>query len=114
MPIETIPGKKVHHGRNIKRIREILHIKQDTLAFDLNMSQQNVSVLESKEEIEDDLLKQIAGALKIQVEAIKNFDEQSAINIITTAFTSHDNSFVNNCTFNINPIEKVVRSFRRE
>ena len=34
-----------HQGRNIKRIREILGIKQDVLAVDLGLTQQAVSLL---------------------------------------------------------------------
>ncbi len=32
--------KTMHEGRNVKRIREILGIKQDTLAIELGLSQQ--------------------------------------------------------------------------
>jgi len=48
---------KPHHGRNIKRFREWFDIKQETLASELNWSQQKVSLLEQKEEIEDDYWK---------------------------------------------------------
>ena len=75
---------------NIRRLREILDIKQDTLALSLNMSQQNLSKLERKPDIDNDTLKKIAEAMKIPVEAIKNFDENGVINIISS--TLHDNS----------------------
>ena len=39
----------VHQGHNVKRIREILGIKQDALAIKLGLSQQAVSQLEQKE-----------------------------------------------------------------
>jgi len=35
---DTMPEKKAHEGRSIKRIREIMAIKQDTLAIDLGLS----------------------------------------------------------------------------
>ena len=35
-----------HHGRNVKRIREMLGIKQEALAIDLGISQQAISALE--------------------------------------------------------------------
>ncbi len=35
--------KSIHEGRNVKRIREILGVKQDDLASDLGLSQQAVS-----------------------------------------------------------------------
>ncbi len=40
--------KIIHEGRNVKRIREILGIKQDALAFELGLSQQAISQLEQK------------------------------------------------------------------
>ena len=43
---------KVHHVRNIKRIREMLGVKQEYIANELSMTQQTVSKLEQKEEIE--------------------------------------------------------------
>ncbi len=41
--------KSTHEGRNVKRIREILGIKQDALAMEPGLSQQTVSALEQKE-----------------------------------------------------------------
>ena len=45
--------KNVHHGRNIKRFREMLGIKQDTLAVALGeeWNQKKISILEQKETI---------------------------------------------------------------
>jgi len=48
--------------------------------------------------------------LKVPVEAIKNFDEDAAINIIATTFNTHDYSFSRLCTFNVNPIEKWIEA----
>ncbi len=69
----------MHEGRNVKRIREILGIKQDMLASELGLSQQAISQLEQKEALDKDLLEKVAAALKIPVEAIKDFDEDKAI-----------------------------------
>jgi transcriptional regulator with XRE-family HTH domain len=103
-----MPEKTIHEGRNVKRIREMLGIKQEVLASELgdDWNQRKISLLEDKEIIEPKVLEQVAKALKVPAEAIKNFDEQAAINIIATTFNSHDNSFAHLCTFNINPIEK--------
>lgn len=103
-----IATTKIHEGHNVKRIREILGIKQDALAFDLNLSQQAISQLEQKESIDPALLEEISKVLKVPVEAIKNFDEEAAINIISNTF--NDESFSHNifsplqCTFN--PVDK--------
>ncbi|MBL7704384.1 MAG: helix-turn-helix transcriptional regulator [Taibaiella sp.] len=97
-----MPNHKVHEGRNIKRFREMLGIKQDALAFDLNMSQQAVSLLEQKETIDTPLLQKISALLKIPVEAIQNFDEEQAVNIIAnTVNTVNDNA--TGQVFQINP-----------
>ena len=65
--------KTIHEGRNVKRIREMLGIKQDALAMDLGLSQQAISALEQKEALDKDMLEKIAAVLKVPVEAIKNF-----------------------------------------
>jgi len=67
----------------------MLGIKQDALALDLGLSQQAVSALEQKEALDEQLRQQIAALLKVPAEAIKNFDEEKAINIIS------NNSFEN-------------------
>jgi transcriptional regulator with XRE-family HTH domain len=104
----TDMNEKIHQGRNIKRFREMLGIKQESLAYELgeDWTQKKVSLLEQKETIEHELLEEVAKALRVPVDAIKNFDEQAAINVISSTF--HDNSsiFNTNCTLNINPIDK--------
>lgn len=73
--------KTIHEGRNVKRIREMLGIKQDALALELgdDWNQKKISLLEQKETIEAPILEEVAKALKVPVEAIKNFDEEKAI-----------------------------------
>ncbi len=103
--------KTIHDGRNVKRIREMLGIKQDALAIELgdDWNQKKISLLENKETIEPQILDDVAKALKVPVEAIKNFDEEQA----NTFFNSfHDNSAFNyQCR--INPIEKMVELYER-
>jgi transcriptional regulator with XRE-family HTH domain len=102
---------KIHEGRNIKRFREMLGIKQEALAYELgdDWNQRKISLLEQKETVEPELLQQISSALKIPVEAFQNFDEEQAINIISNTF--HDEAFIGNSggTYNINPIEKIIQ-----
>jgi transcriptional regulator with XRE-family HTH domain len=104
--------KTIHEGRNVKRIREILGIKQDALAAELGLSQQAISALEQKEALDKDMLEKVAKALKVPTEAIKNFNEETTVNFISSTFNHHDNSSVyGNYTFN--PIEKVVELYER-
>lgn len=102
---------KIHQGRNVKRFREMLGIKQEVLAFDLgeDWNQKKISVLEQKEVIDNSLLQQISKVLKIPVEAIENFDEEQAINVISNTF--NDEAFIGNsgAIFNINPMQEIIK-----
>ncbi|MCT4214969.1 helix-turn-helix transcriptional regulator [Elizabethkingia anophelis] len=114
-----MPNKKIHQGRNIKRFREMLGIKQDALAYELgeDWNQKKISLLEQKESVEKDILEQVAKILKVPTEAIENFDEEQAISVIANTFTdSFNNStnafaYNNNCTFN--PLDKMVELYER-
>ena len=103
----TTSNPKIHEGRNLKRFREMLAIKQDHLAFELgeDWNQQKISLLEQKERIDSDILEQVAAILKIPAEAIRNFDENQAINIISNTF---DNGSAIYQTNN-NPIDKLIQ-----
>lgn len=111
--------KTIHQGRNVKRFREMQLIKQEGLAYMLgdDWNQKKISVLEQKEEIDDALLQQIAEQLKIPVEAIKNFDEEAAFNIISNIYnnTSNDTSTLIASSVNyqptFNPIDKIVELY---
>lgn len=94
----------------------MLHIKQEALAITLgdDWSQKKVSRLEERETVEDELLKQVADALHVTPEAIKNFDEERTINIISNTFENfQDNAIASamnyQCTFN--PFDKIVQLY---
>ena len=97
--------KTVHEGRNVKRIREMLGIKQDVLAHELGISQPAISALEQKEALDKDMLEKIAKVLKVTPEAIKNFSEANAVNVFSNTFND-SSAIVPFGTYNFNPIEK--------
>ncbi|CAD0004043.1 helix-turn-helix domain-containing protein [Flavobacterium chungangense] len=100
--------QKIHQGRNVKRFREMLGIKQEVLAFDLgdDWNQKKISLLEQKDVIENDILKQISNSLKIPVEAFQNFDEEQAVNIISNTFSDFQNGA---SAINIHPIFSPIK-----
>ena len=106
------PGK-IHQGRNIKRFREMLGIKQEALAHELgeDWSQKKISLLEQKKIVEDAILAQVSEILRIPMEAIQNFDEEQAVNIIANTFNNHDHSSGLNVypSFNVNPLEEIKK-----
>lgn len=101
--------QKVHEGRNVKRFREMLGIKQEALAYELGeeWNQKKISLLEQKESIETDLLKEISEVLHIPLEAFKNFDEEKAVNVISNTFNDNAAVINNNPTFH--PIEQLIK-----
>lgn len=114
----TDTQRPVHEGRNLKRIREMLQVKQATLAQALggDWNQKKISQLEDKEAIDPQILDEVAKALKVSPEAIKNFDEEAANHYINTFNDSSVNNGAvgcsnYNCSFN--PIDKVVELYER-
>tara|TARA_R110002020_G_scaffold97708_5_gene233185 strand:+ start:11428 stop:11823 length:396 start_codon:yes stop_codon:yes gene_type:complete len=99
--------KHNHIGRKIGRIRELRGMKQEALAIELGISQQAVSNMEQSEAIEDSKLEEIAKALGVTKEGIKQFNEESIFNYFNSF---HDSSAFNtHCTFN--PLDKLVEAY---
>ncbi|WP_163406994.1 helix-turn-helix domain-containing protein [Flavobacterium ajazii] len=101
--------KPNHIGRKISRIRELRDMKQEALAQALGTNQQAVSALENSETIDEQKLIEVAKALGVTVEAIKNFSEEGVINYFNTFNESPNNYFgLSNCTFN--PLDKLMET----
>jgi hypothetical protein len=60
--ITFLMEKTIHQGRNVKRFREMLGLKQEALAMELgdDWNQRKISLLEQKETIEPAVLQQVA------------------------------------------------------
>lgn len=103
------PVTKNHIGRKIGRIRELRGMKQEALASALGITQQAVSIIEKSETIDDERLAEVANALGITVEGIKNFSEEAVLNIIGNTYHVDNSSAVNyGCT--INPFDRLMES----
>ena len=106
--------KPKHIGRNISRIRELREMKQEALAIAMGLSQQAISIMENSETIDEDKLLEVAKALGVSTEAIKNFSEEAVINYFANFYDNSSNSgaiHANNCSFN--PLDKVVELYER-
>lgn len=92
-------------------------MKQEALAQALGTSQQAVSAIENSENVDEQKLIEVAKALGVSVEAIKNFSEDGVINYFNTFNDTVSNSsfgqgtYNNECTFN--PLDKVVELYER-
>ncbi|WP_267740848.1 helix-turn-helix domain-containing protein [Myroides injenensis] len=101
-----------HIGRNISRIREIKGMKQITLAELLGVSQQQVSMIENSESVEETKLESIAKILEVPIEVIKEYSDDKVMNIITNNTFQDDSSAIKNLynpTFN--PLDKLVEAY---
>jgi transcriptional regulator with XRE-family HTH domain len=98
-------------GKKIEKVRRLRRMTQSDLGEALGISKQAVSKIERTEQMDDERLNEIAKALDVNADTIKNFSEQTAINIVSS--TLHDNagSVFYNPTFY--PIDKVVELYER-
>jgi transcriptional regulator with XRE-family HTH domain len=104
---------KNHIGRKISRIRELRDMKQEALAQAMGTNQQAISLMENSETIDEDKLIEVAKALGVSAEAIKNFSEENVINYFNNFY---DNSASNGQgafapVYNFNPIEKLIEVY---
>ena len=101
-------------GRNVQRVRMYFGIKQEALAADLGMSQQEVSKIEQQEEIEEEVLTRIADVLGVSPEVIRDFDVERAIYNINNSYG--DATITEGSTavvLQVNPIDKIVELYER-
>lgn len=117
----------VHQGRNVKRLREMQGMKQQTLAYELgaNWTQKKISELEAKEKIKIELLEQISKILHVSPETIEKLDESTAVNIISDNFSEHqhppiaqkrdtlETGIQEAYNLNFNPMERVIELYER-
>jgi len=102
--------KPNHIGRKISRIRELKDMKQEALAQAMGTNQQAVSIMENSETIDEEKLKEVAKALGVSVEAIKNFSEEAVFNIIGNTVNNHDNAGFFQYQPTFNPLDKLMES----
>jgi transcriptional regulator with XRE-family HTH domain len=102
---------KTNQGRNLKRFREMMGIKQQTLAFELGeeWNQKRISILEAKETIDNSLLEEISAVLKIPAEAIRNFDESKALQYIRESYSPSVLSLASE-SHTFNPTDKLMET----
>ena len=112
----------VHLGNSVKRIREIVGMKQFALAEACGWSQQQMSRIENSESISDEHLEGIAKVLGVTPEFIKNFKEDRVVNNVVNYDNStfHDNTSSGNFyhpVFNLNSAEnlsELIEKFIRD
>lgn len=127
METEDVLKDNVHHGHNIRRIRQRKGLKQDAMAALVNLSQQTVSRYEAAREIDEEMLQRFAKALDVPVETLENMGEDAPMIFFeNNNITNTNNDKVNNNNnlgsgFDVddssqntfNPIDKIVELYER-
>ena len=72
----------MHIGKNIGKIRELLGVKQESLAFTLKISQQTISKIEQTPDLRGNTVDRIAAALGISPEMILKYDDELLIDFL--------------------------------
>jgi transcriptional regulator with XRE-family HTH domain len=97
----------MHIGRNVSRLRNFRSIKQQDMAKRLGMTQQNYSLIENAENIDDDMLNRIAEIIEFPLETIKSPETAGQQSIFNSGSIS-DSIFYQN-----NPMDKIVELYER-
>ncbi|MBB4045284.1 helix-turn-helix domain-containing protein [Bacteroides reticulotermitis] len=114
--METIDRVRIHHlGRKIERVRRLRGMSQTELGQLLGITKQAVSKIEQNETIDDDRLDQIASALGVTVDGLKEYNEET---ILYNTNNFYENCGVktavgNNQTLNNFPIEQAIELFEK-
>ena len=111
MPPKTATNSQPHIGRKIQRIRTIKGIQQKNFAKLLGIHSSTLSNIENSENVDEQRLQQIADALEMSVETIKNFNEEAVINYIQHINEGAVGNQGNDMTNHFNPVEKLVEVF---
>ena len=103
--------KSIHQGRNAKRLREAKGIKQEAIAIELEISQQAVSQLEKRQELDDETIAVYARVLEIDEQFIQNMVDDSlpeGSNYFYDQSSQKRDYSTQNQNLTFNPLDKVV------
>ncbi len=106
--------KDVHQGKNAKRLREAKGVKQEVIAMELKISQQAVSLLERRQELDDATIAAYAKVLEIDEVFIRNMVDESLLEGSNYFYDqSSQNRDYSNQTQNLtfNPLDKLVEVY---
>lgn len=96
--------KAMHLGRNVSKLRELKGIKQEEFAKLLKITQQAVSKLENRQEIDDETIEKIAEKLGFTPDSIKEFNPDATVQSINQQGGN---------VININPLDKIIELYER-
>ena len=79
-------------GRKIEKVRRLRAMTQTQLGDLLGISKQAVSKMEQTRQMDDDKINEVANALGVTADTIRNFNEEATLNIIANTYHNHSSS----------------------
>ena len=115
---ETITNTiNLHRGRKVERVRKLRGWTQSDLGERLHITKQAVSKLEQAENITDEKLREVADALGVTFEGLRDFSEEKVL-YNTNNFFENSNVSATNIAANIetinNPLKETIDMFERQ
>ncbi|TYR36332.1 helix-turn-helix transcriptional regulator [Sphingobacterium phlebotomi] len=115
---ENITDKiSLHRGRKIERVRKLRGWTQSELATKLGVSKQAISKLEQSENIGDEKLGEVARALEVTFEGLRDFSEEKVL-YNTNNFYENCGVSASNIVANVenihNPLKETIEMFERQ
>ncbi len=102
----------MHIGKNIAKTRELLGIKQESLAFSLKISQQTISKIEQTENLRENTVERIANALGVGTSMIYKYSDQLLIDFLKEAI-SETGLPKEQTSMNLPILEKIIELYER-
>lgn len=104
--------KSPHQGKNAKLFRETKGIKQEAIAIELDITQQAVSQLEKRQELDDEVIKVYARVVGIDEYFIRNMVDDSLPEGSSYFFDqSSQISQLSSQVLNLNPLDKLMELY---
>lgn len=82
---------KVHQGHAVKRLRLDKKMSQKELGDLVHLPQSKISVYESQEKLDDEILQRLAEGLQVSVDLIKELEEEKSLSYYIEGNTISEN-----------------------
>ncbi|UGU15391.1 helix-turn-helix domain-containing protein [Sinomicrobium kalidii] len=107
----------LHRGRKVEKVRKLRGWTQSDLGDRMGITKQAVSKLEQSENISDEKLNEVAEALEVTFEGLRDFSEEKVLyntnNFYENSGVSATNIAANIETVN-NPLKETIEMFERQ
>lgn len=91
MENEMKNNTKVHQGHAVKRLRLDKKMSQKELGDLVHLPQSKISVYESQEKLDDEILQRLAEGLQVSVDLIKELEEEKSLSYYIEGNTISEN-----------------------